>query len=62
MDFEASGIGLQQLFGLKCLRSDLVFIIMYLLFVFFVFFLFLFYRLFLTGHACTNSGLSELEI
>lgn len=30
--FEASGIGLQQLFGLKCLRSDLVFIFMYLLF------------------------------
>lgn len=36
MDFEASGIGLQQLFGLKCLRSDLVSIIMYLLFCVFV--------------------------
>lgn len=35
MDFEELGIGLQQLFGLKCLRSDLVFIVMYLLFVFF---------------------------
>lgn len=30
MDFEASGIGLQKLFGLKCLRSDLVFLMMYL--------------------------------
>lgn len=36
MDFEASGNGLQQLFGLKCFMSDLVFI-MYLLFVFFLF-------------------------
>lgn len=63
MDFEELGIGLQQLFGLKCLRSDLVFIVMYLLFVFFFLFAFLFYRLFFWQvTACTNSRLSELEI
>lgn len=38
MDVEELGIGLQQLFGLKCLRSDLVFIVMYLLFGFFFLF------------------------
>lgn len=63
MDVEELGIGLQQLFGLKCLRSDLVFIVMYLLFVFFFLFAFLFYRLlFWQVTACTNSRLSELEI
>lgn len=53
MDFEASGIGLQQLFGLKCLRSDLVFIIMYFPFCVCFFFLFVFCSIdffFLTGH------------
>ena len=40
MDFEASGIGLQTLFGLKCLRSELVFIIMYLHLCVFCFFCF----------------------
>lgn len=53
MDFEESGIGLQQLFGLKCLRSDLVFIIMYFPFCVCFFFLFVFCSIdffFLTGH------------